>query len=62
MRDLRCAMVNIDPDCGSLAPEVMKACVRANQNTAGIYAAVTLIGRLAVGQTIVLHPNPQASD
>jgi hypothetical protein len=29
--------------------------VRANQNNAGIYGTVTRIGRLAVGQTIVLH-------
>jgi uncharacterized protein YcbX len=55
MRDVRCAMVNIDPDDGSLAPEVMKAVVRAHENTAGIYGAVTRIGQLAVGQTIVLH-------
>ena len=55
MRDVRCAMVNIDPDGGSPAPEVMKACVRANENNAGIYGTVTRIGRLAVGQTIVLH-------
>ncbi len=55
MRDLRCAMVNIDPDGGSPAPEVMKACVRANENYAGIYCTVTRIGRMAVGQTIVLH-------
>jgi hypothetical protein len=55
MRDLRCAMVSIDPDGASPAPEVMKACVRANENNAGIYATVTRIGRLAVGQTIVLH-------
>jgi uncharacterized protein YcbX len=61
MRDLRCAMVNIDPDGGSLAPEVMKACVRANENNAGIYGTVTRIGRLAVGQTVILHPNPLAS-
>jgi uncharacterized protein YcbX len=55
MRDVRCAMVNIDPDDGRLAPEMMKAAVRANQNNAGIYAAVTRTGRLTVGQTIVLH-------
>ena len=55
MRDVRCAMVNIDPDGGGLAPEVMKAVVRAHQNTAGIYGTVTRIGRLAVGQNIVLH-------
>jgi uncharacterized protein YcbX len=56
MRDVRCAMVNIDPDNGSLAPEVLKAVVRANENNAGIYGTVTRMGRLAVGQTIFLHP------
>jgi hypothetical protein len=55
MRDVRCAMVNIDPDGRGLAPEVMKAVVRAHQNTAGIYGTVTRIGQLAIGQTIVLH-------
>ena len=55
MRDVRCAMVNFDPDGGSPAPEVLKAVVRANQNNAGIYGTVTRIGRLAVGQTVVLH-------
>ena len=54
-RDVRCSMVNLDPDSASPAPEVLKAVVGANQNTAGIYGAVTRIGRLAVGQTIVLH-------
>lgn len=55
MRDIRCAMVNFDPDSASSAPEVLKAVVRANQNTAGIYGAVTRAGRLEVGQTILLH-------
>jgi uncharacterized protein YcbX len=55
MRDVRCSMVNLDPDSASPAPEVLKAVVRANQNNAGIYGTVTRTGRLAVGQTIVLH-------
>jgi uncharacterized protein len=55
MHDVRCAMVNIDPDNGSLAPEVLKAVVRANQNNAGIYGTVIRIGRLSIGQTVVLH-------
>ncbi|MGZ6124369.1 MAG: MOSC domain-containing protein [Myxococcales bacterium] len=55
MRDLRCSMVNFDPDAGDRAPEVMKAVVRANQNNAGIYGAVTRTGRLAVGQAVVLR-------
>jgi len=54
-RDVRCSMVNLDPDSASSAAEVLKAVVRAHQNTAGIYGAVTRIGRLAVGQTIILH-------
>jgi uncharacterized protein len=55
MRDVRCSMVNFDPDSARPAPEVLKAVVRTHQNTAGVYGAVTRIGRLAVGQTIVLH-------
>jgi uncharacterized protein YcbX len=56
MRDVRCSMVNLDPDTATPTPEVLKAVVRVHQNTAGIYGAVTRIGRLAVGQTIFLHP------
>jgi uncharacterized protein YcbX len=55
MRDLRCSMVNLDPDSARPAPEVMKAIVGANQNNAGIYGTVTRTGRLAVGQTIFFH-------
>ena len=54
MRDARCAMVNIDPDGEGSAPEVLQACIRANQNNAGVYGTVTRVGRLFVGQTIVL--------
>jgi uncharacterized protein YcbX len=60
MRDVRCSMVNYDPDSAAPAPEVMKAVVRANQNTAGIYGAVTRTGRVAVGQTMFLRT--QAAD
>lgn len=56
MRDVRCSMLCLDPDSASSAPEVLKAVVRANQNTAGIYGTVTRIGRLAVGQPILLRP------
>jgi uncharacterized protein YcbX len=62
MRDERCSMVNLDPDSASPAPEVMKAVVRANQNNAGIYGAVTRIGRLAVGQTIFLRAATDKSE
>ena len=55
MRDVRCSMVNLDPDSATPAPEVQKTIVRVNQNNAGVYGAVTRIGQLAVGQTIHLH-------
>jgi uncharacterized protein YcbX len=58
MRDERCSMVNLDPDSATPTPEVMKAVVRAHQNTAGIYGTVTRVGRLAVGQIIVLQKRP----
>jgi len=62
MRDDRCSMVNLDPDSASPAPEVLKAVVRANQNNAGIYGAVTRIGRLTVGQTILLRAATEKSE
>lgn len=55
MRDIRCAMVNLDPDSAVPAPEVLKTVVRVNQNTAGVYGTVTRTGRVAVGQPIFLH-------
>jgi uncharacterized protein YcbX len=54
-RDVRCSMVNLDPDSATPAPEVLKAVVRTHQNTAGIYGTVTRTGQLAVGQTIFLR-------
>jgi len=53
MRDVRCAMVNFDPDSAHTAPEVLKAVVRVHQNTAGVYGTVTRTGRLAIGQTVL---------
>jgi uncharacterized protein YcbX len=55
MPDLRCSMVNLDPDSARSSPEVLKAVARANQTNAGIYATVIRCGRLAVGQTVRLR-------
>jgi uncharacterized protein len=60
MPDIRCGMVNLDPDGGPATPEVLKAVVRANQNRAGVYGTVTRAGRLTVGQAVVLHRAPLA--
>jgi uncharacterized protein len=56
MRDERCAMVNLDPDSATPAPEVLKAIVRANQNNAGIYGAVSRVGRITIGESIYFRP------
>ena len=55
-RDVRCSMLNLDPDTARPAPEILKAVVRANQNHAGIYGAVTRTGILAVGQSVFFEP------
>ena len=56
MRDLRCSMVNLDPDSARPAPEVLKAVARVNESTAGIYGSVSGTGQLAVGQVVRLRP------
>lgn len=61
-RDLRCSMVNYDPDSARPAPAVLKAVVRANAVHAGVYGAVTRVGRLTVGQAVVLHPSHTTTD
>ena len=55
-RDVRCAMVNFDPDSARASPEVLKAIVRARDNQAGVYATVTRRGRIAAGQPVFFAP------
>ena len=52
MRDLRCSMINIDPDTGQQDPRVMKTVVRLNDNYAGVYATVVRAGQIRVGQPV----------
>lgn len=51
-RDLRCVMINLDPDTGESHAEVMKTAVRLNDNYAGIYATVVNTGDLRIGQPV----------
>jgi hypothetical protein len=57
MRDVRCSMINLDPDSAQPTPEVLKSVVRVNQNNAGVYCSVNRIGALAVGQPVLFHPS-----
>lgn len=54
MRDLRCVMINLDPNTAEQDPRVMKAAVRLNQNNAGVYGTVARPGQISVGQSVSL--------
>jgi uncharacterized protein YcbX len=53
-RDLRCVMVNLDPDTGVQDARVMKTIVRLNGNYAGVYGTVVRTGSIHVGQVVSL--------
>lgn len=50
--DVRCAMINLDPDTARPAPAMLQAVVRSNQGRAGVYAGVVRTGRIAIGQPV----------
>lgn len=54
LRDLRCAMINLDPDTAESDPIVLKSVARINEVCAGVYATVTKTGTVAVGQKLFL--------
>ena len=54
LRDVRCAMVNLDPDTAESDPIVLKSVARVNEVCAGVYATVTKTGVIAVGQKLFL--------
>ena len=54
LRDVRCAMVNLDPDTAESDPVVLKSVARVNEVCAGVYATVTKTGVVAVGQKLFL--------
>ena len=54
MRDVRCVMINFDPDTAQSDPRIMKTAVRLNENCAGVYGTVIRTGQLSVGQPVSL--------
>jgi uncharacterized protein YcbX len=54
MRDLRCVMINFDPDTAESDARVMKSAVRLNENNAGVYGTVTRTGHISLGQPVSL--------
>jgi uncharacterized protein len=53
-RDVRCVVVNLDPDTGTRDAQVMKTVVRLNKNTAGVYGTVVHTGTIRVGDPVNL--------
>ena len=59
MRDLRCVMINLDPDTAEQDARIMKVAVRMNENNAGVYGSVSRTGEIRVGQSVSLLTGPQ---
>lgn len=54
LRDLRCVMINLDPDTGVQDKQVMKTVVRLNDNNAGVYGTVVQTGTIRAGDPVSL--------
>ncbi len=54
LRDLRCGMINLDPETAEKDMRVMKTVVRLNENYAGVYANVMRTGTIRVGDRVNL--------
>jgi uncharacterized protein YcbX len=52
LRDLRCGMINLDPETAEKDLRVMKTVVRLNENYAGVYANVVRTGTIRVGDRV----------
>ena len=58
-RDVRCVMINLDPDTGAQDKRVLKTVVRLNNNNAGVYGTVVRTGTIRVGEPVSLVPDAQ---
>ena len=54
VRDVRCMMINLDPDTGTQDSRMLKTVVRLNKNNAGVYGTVVQTGTIHVGQPVSL--------
>jgi len=54
MHDVRCMMINLDPDTSIQDGRVLRTVVRLNGNRAGVYGAVVQTGTIRVGDTVSL--------
>jgi uncharacterized protein YcbX len=57
IKDIRCVIVNFDPETAVAEPHIFKTIVRSRQNCAGVYASVMNPGTLSIGDGIYLNDN-----
>lgn len=57
MNDIRCVMVNLDPETAAANPHVLRTIAHSHQNRAGVYATVLSTGALSAGDGIYLDDN-----
>jgi hypothetical protein len=62
MRDVRCVMLNLDPDTGTQDKRLMKTVVRLNDNNAGVYGTVLQTGTIRVGDPVSLVISMESAD
>lgn len=55
MEDIRCVMLNIDPDSGEMDSRVVKTVVNLNNNCAGAYATVVNAGTISINDNLYLE-------
>jgi uncharacterized protein YcbX len=54
-RDKRCVVVNVDPATAERDPVVLRTIARQRQTHFGVYGSTARPGRVAVGDTVVVH-------
>jgi uncharacterized protein len=54
-RDVRCSMINLEPDSANADPRVLKHVVRHRENCLGVYGHVEQPGWVGVGETVLVH-------
>jgi uncharacterized protein YcbX len=61
VRDVRCSMINLDPNTAERDPRMLKTVVRLNDNNAGVYGTVVQTGTIRVGDPVRLELGGVAS-
>ncbi|MEX1185964.1 MAG: MOSC domain-containing protein [Gemmatimonadaceae bacterium] len=62
VRDMRCMMINLDPDTATQDARVLKTVVRLNGNNAGVYGTVLQPGTIRVGEPVSFVPDGRRGD